>query len=88
MATISFAFIPGDKVYVKHHRINEVCAPHAYALLTVHTFFRYHNCNYYKLENNKIYREDLLLTSAGYMASLALDAAEELKCLNRLLANL
>lgn len=88
MATISFAFIPGDIVHVKRHRLDEVCAPHAYIQRTVLTFSRFHNCNYYRLSDNKLYREDFLLSTADYQASLAIDNAESLKCLNRLLDNL
>jgi hypothetical protein len=88
MPTISFAFVPGDIVYVKKHRLNKVCAPHVYVQMTIKTFFRRHNCNYYRLEDNKFYREDFLLSPADYLASLAIDNTESLKCLNRLLANL
>jgi hypothetical protein len=88
MATISFAFIPGDIVYVKKHRLNEVCAPHAYIQMTIETFFRFHNCNYYRLNDNKFYREDFLLSLTDYQSSLAADDAQSIKCLNRLLENL
>jgi len=88
MPTISFAFVPGDTVYVKKHRPDKVCAPHSYIQRTVKTFFRFHNCNYYRLDDNRFHKEDFLLSPTDYQTSLTTDNAQSLKCLNRLLDNL
>lgn len=88
MPTISFAFVPGDIVYLKKDRPEKVCARHAYVQMTIKTFSRFHNCNYYRLDDDIVYREDSLLSESGYQTSLAIDDSKSLECLNRLLDNL
>lgn len=88
MPTISFAFVPDDIVYIKKDRLDKVCARHAYVRMSVKTFARWHNCNYYRLGDDEFYREDDLLSEVDYLASLAADDSKSLECLNRLLDNL
>jgi len=88
MPYIYFNFAPGSPVYIKDGKCDEICSTHAYILLTVKTFFRKKNVNYYRLSNGNVYCESSLISPAiyYYIATAAREQYEA--CLEKTLEGL
>jgi hypothetical protein len=88
MPYIQFQYKCGDQVYVGRYVRNATCHLPAYILLTVKTFFRKDNANYYRLSDGKVFDEKSLLDIGTYKMLLAWDKEQLRQCIEQRLANL
>ena len=88
MPYVYFQYKTGDEIYVKKCSPGEICPSHAYILLTIATFFRERNVNYYRLSDGSVFDEGSLLSSYDYQTLLLTEKEEISNCLEDALAHL